>query len=91
MAGPTCPVERPDMPCPDRPVPDAAVRARASSGHLVGETRTNKDGQFKIKLPAGNFDIEATSDTVFGCSTERVHVTSNRYARVRITCDTGIR
>jgi hypothetical protein len=79
------------MPCPDRPVPEAVVKARTPSGHQVGQTRTNKAGEFKIKLPIGTYDIAATSDTVFGCSSERVLVASHRYTRVRISCDTGIR
>src|SRR5438477_11763732 len=46
-AGPTCPVERIDHPCPPRPVV-ADVQARAA-GRVVAWTRSNLQGT----LPAG--------------------------------------
>jgi len=89
QAGPTCPVERPESPCPDRPVSDATVTAK--HGRVTRRTTSGPDGSFSLKLAHGAYDVTATSRSVFGCDTTRVRVTKNSYATATITCDTGIR
>lgn len=84
-AGPTCPVERPDHPCPPRPVSGAAVTA---DGH---STRTDDHGNFTLNLPAGTYDVSVSSRSVMHCTGQRVQVTSHRYTHVTLNCDTGIR
>jgi hypothetical protein len=81
QAGPTCPVERPESPCPDRPVTDAKVIAKTRSGRTVNTTQTDSRGAFKMRLPSGTYEVSAKSRSVF----------AHRYTRVTITCDTGIR
>lgn len=44
VAGPTCPVESPDLPCPPKPVPDLQVRIETLDGKLVTTTTADKNG-----------------------------------------------
>lgn len=91
VAGPTCPVERADSPCPDRPVDDAKVTARSSSGSTK-TTHADGNGRFKLSLAPGSYNLHADSpQNMGGCSDETVTVTSHHYTDVTITCDTGIR
>jgi hypothetical protein len=90
-AGPTCPVERADSPCPDRPVDDGLVRATTSDGHTAGETRTDGDGRFRMSLDPGTYDITVETQEAMSCETARVAVEADRFTRVTISCDTGIR
>jgi uncharacterized membrane protein len=85
VAGPTCPVERPDRPCPPRPVTDATVTA---DGHSA---RTDSHGNFSLALDPGTYDVHVSSRSVMHCSDQRVQVTADRYTHVTLHCDTGIR
>jgi hypothetical protein len=89
VAGPTCPVETPESPCPDRPVADARVTAKG--GGTTKSTRSDTSGAFRLRLQPGTYRVTATSDTVPGCDEQRVRVAKRRYTDVTITCDTGIR
>lgn len=89
LAGPTCPVETPESPCPDRPVADALVRAKGEG--TTTTTRTDAFGMFRLRLRPGLYALEATSDSVFGCEDERVRVVKRRFTEATINCDTGIR
>jgi hypothetical protein len=70
-------------------VSDATVTARG--GGLTKSTRSDSNGNFSLKLPAGTYDVSASSRSVMHCSDQRVQVAANRYTRVTIDCDTGIR
>ncbi len=87
-AGPTCPVERVDEPCPARPVTDATVTAR---GPRTKSTKTNSKGAFTLRLEPGTYQVSAESRSVFGCGSKSVKVVAHRYTHVTIDCDTGIR
>jgi hypothetical protein len=89
QAGPTCPVETPESPCPDRPVEGAHVTATGNG--VTKDTRSDASGSFRLRLRPGTYTLTATSDGVFGCEEQRVRVAKNRYTRVTVTCDTGIR
>ena len=89
-AGPTCPVETPESPCPDRPVDDAHVTAENSGGETKA-TRSDASGAFRLRLKPGTYTVTARSESVFGCDEQQVRVRKHRYADVTITCDTGIR
>lgn len=89
VAGPTCPVETEESPCPDRPVADATVTASGRPAKRT--TRTDDDGSFRMRLPNGSYDVTAKSEDVLFCETRPVRVYRNRYTDVTITCDTGIR
>ena len=90
VAGPTCPVETPESPCPDRPVSDARVTAKG--GGPAKTTRTDASGAFRLRLKPGTYTVTATSDGLLGgCDEQRVRVAKRRYTDIAITCDTGIR
>lgn len=53
--GPTCPVERIDSPCPDRPY---AAHITIWRGDIqVAETRSGDDGRFRVILPPGTYRV----------------------------------
>ncbi len=90
-AGPTCPVEQQNSPCPERGVEGAEVTAKSTSSGEVHSTAAGKQGAFSLELPPGAYDVTASSETVMGCDTQRVDVTEGHSTPVVISCDTGIR
>jgi hypothetical protein len=90
-AGPTCPVERPDQPCPPRPVA-AHVQAQDSSGRSVATTDSDNSGSYQLLLPPGTYTLTAvTGSTYPRCQPVSVAVKVGSPIRADITCDTGIR
>jgi hypothetical protein len=90
-AGPTCPVERADHPCPPRPVV-AEVDARDASGRTVATTRTDQAGSYSLSLAPGTYTLVAvTGQTYPRCPPTPVTVGSGGPTRADISCDTGIR
>jgi Carboxypeptidase regulatory-like domain len=91
LAGPTCPVERADKPCPPRPV-DAAIEVTNPAGGVVASTRTNAAGRYHITLPAGPYTVVASTGAGLPmCQPVTATVAPGRRTRADITCDTGIR
>jgi hypothetical protein len=89
-AGPTCPVERIDHPCPARPVV-ADVQARAA-GRVVASTRSHADGTYRLELAGGTYTVVAVTQSMLPrCVAQTVTVTPNQTTRAAISCDTGIR
>ena len=89
-AGPTCPVERPDQPCPPRPV-DARVDAFADNRQVAG-TQTDTDGRYALTLSPGKYTLMATTGGELPrCSPTEVTVVANQVTTADISCDTGIR
>jgi hypothetical protein len=89
-AGPTCPVERIDQPCPARAVV-AEVQARAGSG-VVGSTRSAADGTYRLSLPAATYTLVAVTKNQFPrCVSRTVTVTAAQTVNGDISCDTGMR
>lgn len=90
-AGPTCPVERVDQPCPPHPV-KGTVRAIGSSGRQAGSVRTTADGSYSLRLSAGRYRLEVVTGSMFPhCPTVTVRVVAGTRKRADIDCDTGIR
>jgi hypothetical protein len=91
-AGPTCPVERPDHPCPPAAV-SATVEARnVGASRVVASTRTDAHGRYQLRIRAGTYTVDAvTPNALPRCSRVNITVRANRTARATISCDTGIR
>jgi Carboxypeptidase regulatory-like domain len=90
-AGPTCPVERADSPCPPQ-VWTGTVRA--SAGGASYEAVTDAQGRFAIDLPPGTYEVVALTDggPPTGVPTNvTVPAGEGPPARVDLTVDTGIR
>ena len=90
-AGPTCPVQRIDSPCPPRPV-SAEVDARDSTGKLVGATHSDADGTYRIPLPAGSYTLMVVTTGPFPhCPSPMVTILTGQVTFADVSCDTGIR
>ena len=94
--GPTCPVMRnpPDPACADKSyqttVQIIAVGSPKSSPFATVET--DKDGQYKIMLPPGNYAVQPVGGSPLPrCNTENVTVEPKKISEVNISCDSGIR
>jgi hypothetical protein len=96
-SSPTCPVERypPDPQCAPRGVKAHISVRRASDRRLVRTLDTASDGRFTIRLRPGRYLLRASparGGALPRCpGASRVTVTSGRYTRVAIDCDSGIR
>ena len=91
-AGPSCPVSRPDMPCPDLPYA-AELSILASTNHrLVASIKADEAGYFKVLLPPGSYVIRPESPAVMPFASEvSVQVFPHEFTRQDIQYDTGIR
>jgi len=88
--GPTCPVERIDSPCPDRPY--AARITIWRGGVQVAETRSGDDGRFRIILPPGTYRVVGETAGTFPRGSEvQAVVVVGQMAPVQIRYDSGIR
>lgn len=93
MAGPVCPVVRPNDPaCADRPVPGVTVHVIDATGTEVATVQTDATGTFTIALPAGRYHL--VPDPVQGlmrtASAADVTVGAG-LTTVQLSYDTGIR
>jgi hypothetical protein len=90
-AGPTCPVERPDQPCPPVPV-SATIEVKTSQGQIVASTHTDAAGRYLVKVRPGAYTVVASAPNALpSCEPVDVTVGANQTTRAPISCDTGIR
>jgi hypothetical protein len=93
QAGPTCPVERINSPCPPRPLA-ATVVVRDAGGHEVARTHSGADGRFKVDVAPGSYTVVGLN---IGSSmlprpiATTATVTSGSYVTVNVEYDSGIR
>lgn len=91
-ASPTCPVERPDQPCPPRPVAGAHVQVFDQAERLVTSADTDGEGRFSLTLAPGRYVLTTGSGAVLpSCPPLTVDVPAAGAAQADIICDTGIR
>ncbi len=100
LVGPTCPVERIDSPCPDRPaaVTLAAYVGAPAGGQIAGTAASGADGRFRLALPPGTYTLQRAPcpATGRGCTFPRiialpVTVRIGAFTAVVVHGDTGIR
>lgn len=90
-AGPTCPVQREDAPCPDQPV-ETTLRLLRGDGSVAATTRSQPDGSFRIAAVPGRYRLVADAPPgPGGCAPADVTVEWGRFTPVDVACDTGIR
>jgi hypothetical protein len=89
LAGPTCPVERLDTPCPPKAVAMATVKAIPRDGGAATSVVTGADGSFALALRPGTYTLSPPGPWP-KCAPVVVTVTS-QVVRHDIVCDTGIR
>ena len=93
QAGPTCPVERINSPCPPHPLA-ATVVVRNGSGAEVARFHSGADGRFKVDLAPGTYTVVGLN---LGSSMlprpipTSVTVTPGSYTTLNVAYDSGIR
>jgi hypothetical protein len=93
QAGPTCPVERINSPCPPHPLA-ATIVLRDASGREVARTQSSADGHFKVDVAPGTYTVVGLN---IGSSMlprpipTTATVTSGSYTTVNVDYDSGIR
>lgn len=94
MIGPTCPVERDDLICPDEPLVATLIIQERASARAVLTVQSEVDGQFRATLPPGSYTLVPVSPNP-GVPPEaepiQVTVEHGRYTTVTVTYDSGIR
>jgi hypothetical protein len=91
LAGPQCPVEMANSPCPDLPWEGTVVAIDTSTGDRF-TTSTDADGRFELPLAPGTYDvsIDAGSDLP-SAKPQTVTVEGGAFAEIVVSVDTGIR
>jgi hypothetical protein len=91
-SGPTCPVERRDSPCPDRPFV-GAVAALRLDGSEAGRAATDSDGFYRIAVPPGTYTVVALTTGPFPAQRDRptAIVVAGETTKVDLKLDSGIR
>ena len=88
--GPTCPVQRIDSPCPDRPY--EATITIWQGGNKMAEARSGPDGHFVVELPRGTYRVVGEAPGTFPHATEQtVTVVAGGLTQIQIQYDSGIR
>jgi hypothetical protein len=88
--GPITPVCRVGVPC-DEPAANV-VLVFSRSGRVVARARTGRNGDYRLTLPPGRYDVRTTTRTLgSGLSPRVVLVPRHRVRRVDFELDTGIR
>ncbi len=93
LLGPVCPVETPESPCPDRPLPDITVRA-TRDGDVVATALTDADGRFSMSVDPGSYVLEAMLEPGgpgMSAKPVAVEVAPGANVHVRVAVDSGIR
>ncbi len=93
LAGPTCPVETVESPCPDHPVAGIDVRALRNGG-VTATAVSARDGTFSMELAPGTYVLESVVEPegpgLYSQPTT-VTVTAGAVVEATILLDTGIR
>lgn len=91
LSAPSCPVEQAGVPCPPRPVADAAVVAMRD-GHVLASTHTNARGYFHLTVAPGRCTVRATNAGGYQSTAAKVvTVAADKSVYVRLVVDSGIR
>jgi type 1 fimbria pilin len=91
LSAPSCPVEQAGVPCPPRPVADAAVVAMRD-GHVVASTHTGTRGYFHLSVAPGTYRVRATNAGGYQSTVSKVvTVQADKAVYVRLVVDSGIR
>lgn len=88
--GPTCPAQRVDSPCPDRPY-ETTITIWAGDIQ-VAQTQSGTDGRFAVELSPGFYRVVGESPGTFPRGTEiAVTVVLGELATASLQYDSGIR
>ncbi len=91
--GPTCPVERIDTPCPDKPY-QATIVVKDEGGNEVARGQSGEDGRFRIELAPGTYTVAPQSSNQGSypfAKEQQVEVRADIFTQVSVQFDSGIR
>jgi carboxypeptidase family protein len=95
VAGPSCPVERAETPCPPKPVPSRKVTVKGSDGQVVAATTTDAQGHFGLDLESGTYTVQVAiipgSVGLSQVTPGNVTIIPGQTTNIQIELDTGIR
>jgi len=93
VAGPTCPVERPNESACVRPVSGATILALDSARREAGRAVSDSSGSYFLRLPPGTYQIvpQAVSGLMGVAPATAVTVTDGAPLQLDLRYDTGIR
>ena len=94
LVGPTCPVEREDLPCPDRPLSATVEVWNADHSRRITTFTTDAQGYFRVPLPPGEYYVEPQAPNAGGPPLpvpQTMTVRQNVYITLTIQYDSGIR
>jgi hypothetical protein len=92
LLGPTCPVQRVDSPCPDRPYVATLDVVDAASGAIVITVTSGADGRFRVQLSPGAYRlVPRNTGTLPRGAEQTATVVGGQVTTVQVTYDTGIR
>jgi hypothetical protein len=89
-AGPACPVERPEHPCP--PVPVSGEVRLVQGGTVKARATTDAAGAYVVDAAAGDYLLVVDVGGPFPrCPATSVTVRATATSTIDVDCDTGIR
>jgi hypothetical protein len=95
VAGPTCPVERAEDPCPPKAVPNREVEILGTNNAVVATAMTDSKGHFSLALAPGTYVVTVPiKQGLIGMrqtSDVKASITAGQVTTVKIMLDTGIR
>jgi hypothetical protein len=95
VAGPTCPVERAEDPCPPKAVPNREVEILGTTGAVVTTATTDSNGHFSVALAPGTYTVTVPMQQgQIGMRQEsdvKANVITGQVTTVKVVLDTGIR
>jgi hypothetical protein len=94
VAGPQCPVEQADSPCPDQPTAASVKVTNADGTQLVKLVDTDATGHFEIELEPGTYQLQPLpkgQDGIQFGKPQTVIVPPGAFVDVTLVLDTGIR
>jgi hypothetical protein len=91
LAGPQCPVEMAESPCPDLPWEGTVVATETESGETFTAS-TDADGRFELPLAPGNYEVTIdAASTPPTAEPQTVTVEEGSFTEIDVFVDTGIR
>jgi len=95
VAGPTCPVERAEDPCPPKAVPNREVRILAANGAVAVTVTTDAKGHFSVALAPGTYTVSVPMKRgLIGMrqmNDVKASIVAGQVTTVKIELDTAIR
>jgi len=95
VAGPTCPVERAEDPCPPMAVPNREVAILGANNAVVATTMTDRKGHFSVALAPGAYTVTVPIKQgqvgMRQLSGVKANVTAGQVTTIKVELDTGIR